>query len=202
MFGVFVWVDGRGVVSAAHVSRFRVGGWSWGGYGSTHSCLRVRGSSSRRLPGPRKPSTCARTVEFTTVGAHADRPWARVVAMATEEAHGRPACASAVHRGARACWWWRAVKISAVRVATVTVAAFRVAAVRGPHSGRQHSNVCSWNGRTRMSALRTSDRCLHSGRRIGGAVLRRRVAGAARHSPAIDHRRREVGVCTSDYWPA
>jgi hypothetical protein len=73
---------------------------------------------------------------------------------------------------------------------------------QGPQSGRQHSNVCSWNGRTRMSALRTSDRCLHSGRRIGGAVLRRRVAGRPAIRQPIDHRRREVGVCTSDYWPA
>jgi hypothetical protein len=76
------------------------------------SRLRVRGSSSHRRPGPRKPSACARTVEFTTAGAHRDGLRAPDVAMATARAHGRPACAPDVGNGARAGWRWRAARLA------------------------------------------------------------------------------------------
>jgi hypothetical protein len=81
-FGVSVCAGRRRVRAAAHVRR-----------------LRVRGSSLHRGPSSQKPSTCASTVEFTTVGAHVDGLRACVVAMATEGAHGGPACASAVAGG-------------------------------------------------------------------------------------------------------
>jgi hypothetical protein len=60
------------------------------------SALRVPELWSHRWPGPQKASTCARTVEFTTIEAHIDGLRASSVAMTTVGAHGRPACAPTV----------------------------------------------------------------------------------------------------------
>jgi hypothetical protein len=64
-----VWTDRRGVVSAAHVSRFRVGGWSWGGFGGpcfASSCGRM---VMGRLRQHTFMSPCARIVVAPPAGS-------------------------------------------------------------------------------------------------------------------------------------
>jgi hypothetical protein len=92
-------------------------GRGWAATAALASRLRVRGWSSRRRPGPQKPSSCAPAVECTTVGAHVDGLRDPVVAMATEAAHDSPACAAAVRRGAWTGSRWRARRVGWLAVA-------------------------------------------------------------------------------------
>jgi hypothetical protein len=112
-----VW--GRGwAVTAVFVSTFSLPvGRGWAATAALASRLRVRGLSSRRRPGPQKPSSCAPAVECTTVGAHVDGLRDPVVAMATEAAHDSPACAAAVRRGAWTGSRWRARRVGWLAVA-------------------------------------------------------------------------------------
>jgi hypothetical protein len=188
---------------------FRVGGWSWGGFGSlcfAFSCGRM---VMGRLRQHTFMSPCARIVVAPPAGSTE-----AVKVCANRRIHdGRSSRWRAVGSGSRYGDGWSTrtpsvcfcspprgeglLMVACSKDLRSQGGRSQGAAVGGPqsggpHSGRQHSNVCSWNGRTRMSALRTSDR---------GAVLRRRVAGRPAIRQPIDHRRREVGVCTSDYWP-